>query len=506
MDVLRRNQDNRPGRRFLNLIGERINNYRIVSVLGEGGMGSVYLAEHPFMGRKAAIKVLRRELAEDSGLVERFMNEARAANAIGHANIIDIIDVGLLPSGIPYLMMEFLEGESLSKRIERQRPMPIAEAVDVAAQTASALAAAHEKNIVHRDLKPDNLFLVPDRTNPTGRIKVLDFGIAKLRGELSGSGARTQAGAILGTPPYMSPEQCRGVDELDHRTDVYALGIILYEMLTGAPPFVSPGWGEVVHMHISQAPAPLRAKNPAVSPGLEALVLKALAKLPGERWSSMGELEAALRNVPGQGEAPARKPASAAMNAVGGQATPSPPTTLRSATGQVATFPDTAVVGDAARSRSRRPALAIGAVALAGIAFAAYGFVNRRAPAPAATVVPGAPAPAPAAAPPAPVAALPAPVAPPPVAKEPTLPPAPEAAAEVRAPAGGRARPAAPSAKKKGATAKSSHGAGAPETAAAPAVSPPAAPTAPAASKKPDCNPNYYFDAQARKHFKPECF
>src|SRR6185436_9305058 len=147
-------------------------------------MGTVYVAEHPFMGRKAAIKVLRPELAKDRNLVERFMNEARAANAIGHPNIIDIIDVGLLPSGVPYLMMEFLVGESLSLRIMRRRPMPVAEALDVAAQTASALAAAHEKNIVHRDLKPDNLFLIGDRANPTGRIKVLDFGIAKLRGEL----------------------------------------------------------------------------------------------------------------------------------------------------------------------------------------------------------------------------------------------------------------------------------------------------------------------------------
>ena len=216
------------------MIGERVNNYEVRSIVGEGGMGAVYLAEHPFMGRKAAIKVLRPELAQDRGLVERFMNEARAANAIHHPNIIDIIDVGLLPSGVPYLMMEFLEGESLAKRIERGR-LTIAEAVDVATQTASALQAAHGKGIVHRDLKPDNLFLVPDDGRPFGaRVKVLDFGIAKLRGELSGGGAKTQTGSVMGTPPYMSPEQCRGItEEIDHRTDIYALGIILYEMLAG---------------------------------------------------------------------------------------------------------------------------------------------------------------------------------------------------------------------------------------------------------------------------------
>ncbi len=468
------------------MIGTVINNYRIVSVLGEGGMGSVYLAEHPFMGRKAAIKVLRRELAEDSGLVERFMNEARAANAIRHPNIIDIIDVGLLPTGVPYLMMEFLEGESLSQRILRRRPMPIAEAVDVAAQTASALAAAHEKNIVHRDLKPDNLFLIRDRAHPTGRIKVLDFGIAKLRGELSGSGARTQTGSIMGTPPYMSPEQCRGVDELDHRTDIYALGIILYEMLTGAPPFVSPGWGEVVHMHISQPPAPVRPSNPAVSPELEALVMKALAKQPAARWSSMGELEAALQGVPGHGEAADGKSASAAMKAVwtGG---PSPPTTLRSATGQMTSPPS-----------GRRPALAIGAIALAGIAFAGVWLGSRRAPEPSAVVAPTTTS---VAAPVVPPPAAPAPVAPPPVAA---------AAAEVRPTAVEPSRPAPRAetpAKKKKPTSRTSRAASAAAPApAAPTNTPPAPATSPPASRKPDCNPNYYFDAQARKHFKPECF
>jgi len=498
------------------VIGERINNYQIVSVLGEGGMGTVYVAEHPFMGRKAAIKVLREELVKDRGLVERFMNEARAANAIGHPNIIDIIDVGLLPTGVPYLMMEFLVGESLSTRIMRRRPMPVAEALDVAAQTASALAAAHEKNIVHRDLKPDNLFLIGDRANPTGRIKVLDFGIAKLRGELSGSGARTQTGSILGTPPYMSPEQCRGVDELDHRTDIYALGIILYEMLTGAPPFVSPGWGEVVHMHISQPPPPLRAKNPAVSPQLEKVVLKALAKQPADRWSSMGELEAALRGVPGWTHVPGTKPSSAAMNATGGPAVPTAPTTLRSSTGQMTTFPET----PGARSRGRRVALVIGAFVAAGIA-AAVLFGMRGGSQPIAPVVttPAPAATAPATAPPAvhdPVAPIPAAAAPEavaPVAIPAAVPSAEPAGQEVQLHrAGERPRPAAPAeapSKKKTAkaVARPSHHASGSETApaAAPETTPPPAATPPPA-KKPDCNPNYYFDAQGRKHFKPECF
>jgi eukaryotic-like serine/threonine-protein kinase len=181
-------------------------------LLGEGGMGSVYLAEHTFMGRKAAIKLLRREFAAVPDFVERFMNEARAANAIGHPNIIDIIDVGLLPSGLPYLMMEFLPGATLTKHIADLRRLAAAEAVEIAGQIAAALGAAHEKGIVHRDLKPDNVFLVPDTTSPRGQhVKVLDFGIAKLRVEVSGNSKRTQTGTVMGTPSYMSPEQCRGL-------------------------------------------------------------------------------------------------------------------------------------------------------------------------------------------------------------------------------------------------------------------------------------------------------
>src|SRR6185312_5042105 len=230
---------------------------------------------------------------------------ARAANAIQHPNIIDIIDVGILPSGIPYLMMELLKGESLARRLERDRRLPVAEAVNVAVQTASALNAAHAKGIVHRDLKPDNLFLVPDESRPFGhRVTVLDFGIAKLRGELSGSGAKTQTGAVMGTPPYMSPEQCRGVtDDIDDRTDIYALGIILFEMLTGAPPFVSEGWGEVVLMHVTKPVPPPRQQNPDIPVELEAVILKALAKSPAERWTTMAELDTALRKAIG---APAR--------------------------------------------------------------------------------------------------------------------------------------------------------------------------------------------------------
>jgi serine/threonine protein kinase len=281
------------------VIGQRINNYEIVELIGEGGMGSVYMARHPFIDRKVAIKVLRASLANDPSVVHRFFNEAKAASAIHHPNIIEILDVGLLPDNrTPYLMMELLEGENVSKRIKRGLLTP-QEAVDIALQTASAVAAAHAQGIVHRDLKPENLFLARDSRTGKTLLKVLDFGIAKLRGPLSGDGVKTQTGALMGTPPYMSPEQCRGISgEVDHRTDVYALGIILYEMLCGAPPFVGEGFGDVLVQHLTTAPEPPRRRNPTIPGSLERVILRALAKTTAHRYATMSDLQSALEGKP----------------------------------------------------------------------------------------------------------------------------------------------------------------------------------------------------------------
>jgi serine/threonine-protein kinase len=283
------------------VIGQRFGNYRAVSLLGEGGMGAVYLAEHPEIGRRVAVKVLRPELIRDPSLLTRFLNEARAANAIRHPNIIEVLDSGTTVDGVPYLVMELLEGESLSARIRRVGKVPLRDALEFSYQAASALAAAHAKGIVHRDLKPDNLFLVPVPSDPAREmIKVLDFGIAKLQTLPTGSGMQTRTGTLMGTPVYMSPEQCLGTKTVDHRSDIYALGIIMFEMLAGRPPFISDGFGELVNMHLNVRPPSLHDVNPAVTPPVELLILKALEKAPEARQRSATELQADIRAAAGK--------------------------------------------------------------------------------------------------------------------------------------------------------------------------------------------------------------
>jgi eukaryotic-like serine/threonine-protein kinase len=282
------------------MIGSVVGNYELKSVLGEGAMGTVYLAEHPYMGRRAAVKVLRRSLASDQLHVQRFMNEARAANAIRHPNIIDIIDVGFLFEGVPYLMMEFLEGESLGSRLRGQGRLNLEQALDITRQMAEGLAAAHESGIVHRDLKPDNVFLVREPGLPQReRVKLLDFGIAKLMDRDLDRGLATKSGVLLGTPLYMSPEQCRGIaSEVDHRTDIYALAVILYQMLSGKLPFDAPGTGDILMMHVSQEPPPLRQEVPEVPAHVAAAIARGLAKSREQRFQSMYELAAALGPLP----------------------------------------------------------------------------------------------------------------------------------------------------------------------------------------------------------------
>jgi serine/threonine-protein kinase len=296
------------------LIGTTIGNYQIRELIGEGGMGKVYLALHPGIGRRAAVKVLHPNLALDEQVVSRFFTEARATNAIAHPSIVDIYDYGTLPEGTPYIVMEYLEGRTLKDELADRQPL-IVVALDWACQVAEALAAAHAKQVVHRDLKPENLYVIDDPRVPAHKqIKILDFGIAKLQqGPLGAEQShRTRTGVLMGTPIYMSPEQCLGVKEVDARSDIYSLGVIIYEMLTGAPPFVSQGVGAIINMHINEAPVPPSQHNPNVSPELEAAVMRALAKTPDDRYGGMyellGDLQDALEALSGSPSAPVPRP------------------------------------------------------------------------------------------------------------------------------------------------------------------------------------------------------
>jgi len=275
------------------LIGQIIGNYRIVSELGHGGMGVVFRAEHVQLGRPAALKVLLPQMSADAQIVQRFFNEARAASSIDHPGIVEVYDFGRHTDGRAYLVMEMLKGESLDHRL--MRPMAPLEAASLIAQVAGALAAAHARGIVHRDLKPDNIFLVPNELLPGGiQIKLLDFGIAKLADE-GASGFRTQTGVMIGTPAYMSPEQCMGRADLDHRTDLYAVGCILYHMLCGRPPFLSDqGTGVMIAMHLrDQVPDP-RALVPHLPGPLVEITLRLLEKDPAARFQSAQALRQAL--------------------------------------------------------------------------------------------------------------------------------------------------------------------------------------------------------------------
>jgi serine/threonine protein kinase len=279
------------------VIGQRVNNYEIKRLVGSGAMGAVYEAEHPIIRRKVAVKVLQNQLIRDPVAVQRFFAEARMTSAIRHPHIVEIIDVGTLRDGVPYLIMELLEGETLACRLERVGRLDVAGALNIVLQAATALEAAHDHGVIHRDLKPEHLFLMPDQRLPGEEmVKVLDFGIAKLRGTPPSQRVATHSGTVMGTPLYMSPEQCSGISSaVDQRTDIYALGVILYEVLCGQPPFLAAGIGDIFMMHTARPPAPPSVHRPDLPARVEQIVLTALAKRPDHRFASMADLAAAIR-------------------------------------------------------------------------------------------------------------------------------------------------------------------------------------------------------------------
>ena len=277
--------------------GQSFGNFQVVRLLGEGGFGEVYEAENPFLQRRAAVKVLHAGMVQDPELVRRFLNEARAASAIRHPNIIDVFDAGVTPDGEPYILMEFLAGDSLQKILLQQGKLDLATVQEIVRQAGSALSAAHLAGIVHRDLKPENLFLIPDAGAPLGFcVKVLDFGIAKVkhREDRGDSTLKTQAGLLMGSPAYMSPEQCRDSSDVDLRTDIYSLAVMVYEMLAGAPPFSSKSATEMLVMHITATPPPLREHVPDLPEYIEQTVARALCKDRELRYSSVDYFVGAL--------------------------------------------------------------------------------------------------------------------------------------------------------------------------------------------------------------------
>ncbi|MBX3275584.1 MAG: serine/threonine protein kinase [Sandaracinaceae bacterium] len=266
--------------------------YRIEKQIGEGGMGVVYMATHTVLQKKLALKVLRGDGSKDAEVVQRFMQEAQAATSIGHQNIIDISDFGRLTDGSVYFVMEYLEGASLSEMISTGGSVPVRTAVHIIRQIASALEAAHSRGIVHRDLKPDNIFVIKQGGDPQF-VKVLDFGVAKVGGAAS---RLTKTGMVFGTPHYMSPEQAAG-HSVDQRTDIYALGVIMYEMFTGKVPFDADTFMGILSKHMFEAPPrPTDIKGAALGP-LEAIILRSLEKNSDHRYQSMGELIVDLDTV-----------------------------------------------------------------------------------------------------------------------------------------------------------------------------------------------------------------
>ncbi|HYG69095.1 MAG TPA: serine/threonine-protein kinase, partial [Anaeromyxobacteraceae bacterium] len=252
--------------------------------LGGGGMGTVYLCEHVLLRRRVAVKVLRDELVRDPELVERFRNEAVAASRIGGDHVVDVLDLGRTADGAYYYVMEALDGRSLGAVLREDGPLQVGRALGLVAQVCRALSAAHARGVVHRDLKPENVFVVVG-DDGAERAKVIDFGISRVDAP-GGGGRLTRAGAIIGTPEYMSPEQAAGT-AVDHRADVYGTGVLLYELLTGALPLEGETPLATLVAHQSRIPDPPSTRRAGIPPDVDAVVLRALAKRPEDRFDSM---------------------------------------------------------------------------------------------------------------------------------------------------------------------------------------------------------------------------
>jgi serine/threonine-protein kinase len=305
-------------------LGTNVGNYRLLAIIGRGGMGTVYKGEHIYIGRPVAVKILHQQFARYEEAVKRFLREARAASQINHPNIVDVTDFGPTADGGVYFVMEYIDGESLEDFIAKSSPVPLHRAINVVNQLAMALASAHALGVVHRDLKPENIMLtrrpgrrdlvkhlddsdrwVVEREEFYDLVKILDFGIAKvLEPELFGpvvqQPGRTMAGAVFGTPEYMSPESAEG-KTVDHRSDIYSVGVIFYDLLVGHVPFEAVEAKDVMWKQIHEAPTPPRRARPdaEVTDAAERLIMRTLAKNPADRPQTMDEFRRELQNCYG---------------------------------------------------------------------------------------------------------------------------------------------------------------------------------------------------------------
>ena len=276
--------------------------YRVVRLIGAGGMGAVYEGRHEAINRRVAIKVLLPQMAGDARVKQRFINEARIGGELGQENIVEVTDLGELPSGAPYLVMEFLEGWNLAQFVREQGPLPIEIATEIVGRVLEALVAVHRRGVIHRDLKPANVFLAQS-ISPTGRkkvvVKILDFGISKL--QAPDDPELTQDGARMGSPAFMSPEQAKNTKYTTHLSDIYSAGALLYTALTARPPFVAGSTNEILLAVMTEPVASPRQHRPELPVSLEQIVLKAMAREPEQRYQTAEEFLAALEPfVPGQ--------------------------------------------------------------------------------------------------------------------------------------------------------------------------------------------------------------
>ena len=474
--------------------------YRVERVLGVGGMGVVVAAHHVHLDERVAIKFLLPHALGSKEAITRFSREARAAARIKSEHVTRVTDVGTLDNGAPYMVMEYLEGSDLAGWLSSKGPLTIEDAVDFVLQACEAIAEAHALGIVHRDLKPSNLF-VTRRPDGALSVKVLDFGISKTTG-LSGSGDMTHTSAIMGSPLYMSPEHLHSAKDADARSDVWALGVILYELLTADTPFIADSMPGLVARILSAPPESLRKKRPDVPEGLEAVVFKCLERDRGKRYRNVGELASALVQFAPKRSRLSLERITGVLKAAGLAGTAvSPPSSDESSVAPPGRGTE-ASWGRTTELTGRHRWLFAGGFALVLAAGIALTTLRKRdasekaaaSSTEASSTLParasGAPTP-----PPSTIAeALPR-----------AAPEAPSAASNDVAPSSSTPRAETPlPAAKSPAVRRPRHDVAKPAEPKTAAENPPT--IAPAEPAKPNCNPNYYLDAHGNKHFKPECF